>query len=75
MAFIIDDLIIGLFRTFLMALSFGSQIVSGVIAISTRDEQSMVAVIILILILLYMLWWMPSTLSEYNSFITPLTNT
>lgn len=73
MAFIIDDVIIGLFRAAIAFISFLGQISAGIIAISTRDEQSMVAVIILVLIFLYLLWWMPSALSDYNSIITPLT--
>lgn len=74
MAFIIDDLIIGLFRAAIAFLSLLGQISAGVIGIATRDEQSMVAVIILIMIFLYLLWWTPDVLSAYNSIITPLTS-
>lgn len=71
MAFIIDDLLLGIIRTVIALISLLVQISAGMIGIATRDAESMTAVVFLLIIFLYLLWFTPASLSDYVSIITP----
>lgn len=64
MALIIDDFFIGLIRGMIAFLSLVAQIAAGIIALATRDLQSMVVTIMALLVFLYLLWWAPTHLPD-----------
>ena len=72
MAFIIDDLIMGILKAFIALLSLIAQVTAGVISIATRDEASMMMTIIALMVLLYLLWWEPQRLPDTTFVIVPL---
>ena len=72
MAFIIDDLIMGLLKAAIALLSLIAQVTAGVIGIATRDEASMLMTVLALMVLLYFLWWEPQRLPDTYAYIIPV---